>query len=224
LRKSLNTNLLKYTGANIKESYIRFFSGWSDAVNSLTSVQEGYYTGYGVAELTRVANEIQRIYVTDIVNEVKLPKKINNGTNWKPTEEEIEKANFMETVEKITGNNLIELIMKDLPQKASFYNLDNTPELTTQLESLDNQFRENLIRVNEIKFKKLLILTMNSTVNLIAIKKPQGKPSEYQDFYDNCKFLLNRRKKAGMNLYLEEEYEGVLTNSILVSISTSTEI
>lgn len=60
--------------------------------------------------------------------------------------------------------------------------------------------------------------------NSRAIKKLTGKPSEHKDFYDNCKYLLNKVERAEGDLYLNEEYEGVITNYILVNEITDIRI
>jgi hypothetical protein len=224
LRKSLNTNLLIYSGAELKESFIRLFCGCSEATNTLTAVQEGHYTGYGVNELTKVANSIQKIYVTDVINEVKLQKKANKTPTWKPSKEEVEKANFMVAVEKIYGKSLIKLVSKDLPENPSYYNKNNSPETIAKIDILENQLRTNLRRVNEIVFQELLILSKNALVNIMAIKNLTGKPSEYKDFYDNCDYLSNKTERAEGELYLKEEYEGVLLNHILENEITETKI
>jgi integrase len=213
LRKSLNTNLLKFTDSNIKESYIRFYCGWSDAINTLTAVQEEHYTGYGVDQLTKIANEIQKIYVSDVINEVIHPKKETNPS-WKPSKEEIEKLDFLLKVENIYGDKLINLILLNFTETPTYYNEKLTTEELSELDKLDDQIRYNLTRVNEIKFKQLLIRIKNELVNIMAIKKLTGKPSEYKKFYDNCDYLLNK-VKAEEDLFTPKEYEGVLTNPIL---------
>ncbi len=211
LRKSLNTNLLRYSSLKLKESLIRAYCGWSDAPNSLTPVQEKHYTTYSNTDLNTVAREIQRIYVKDskkILNNFYKTEEnsITFSSGWTPTEDDSSKYMFLEKVYNIIGKEIEEDI-----KEIKLTEPENQEIERNAMRKLETIRRKE----NELNFIRLLIKVKAYINNNKALNDKVSKTEK--DLLKTIVNLLNRENITDINkiVYLDSEIQNILENIIV---------
>lgn len=207
LRKSLNTNLLKYS--SIKESLIRFYCGWSDAANTLTPIQEGHYTGYDEQDLNKVAKAIQKMYVkeskknlSEFEDNLDVVEPVSRG--WTPPDEEVHKKNFIKKVYKLMGD--------DIEREYNEIKLSGIENLELE-QTAQNKIDKIRKKENELNFSSLLLKVKTYLNNEMAVEENQS----YSELLETTVELLNRKNIMNINYLVidETEIEEILDNVIV---------
>ena len=177
LRTSLNSNLLKYAGQEIKESWVAFYMGWLS--ETLTKTQGAYYTQYGPKEMWKVANAINLVYT----GQEMLWKDYN--TEKRETNIKLAEANLLNESKARLSELEVKGLMFELATKLANYNS----------KTVEERLSKGLIDINKLQnyLKDSETLLNNTELNTPA--KDEETPVETtEDFAEILDHLEKLRK------------------------------